>query len=86
MEETTAPKRKRGRPRPLENIARDDLIETTLKARGPMTRNALSETLGLSRSLTYLALVRLREQNRVRQCLQDKNKILWSTEVETPCP
>lgn len=82
----TTPKRKRGRPRPAENIERDNLIEKTLRELGPTTRNALAEKLGISRSKTYLALDRLRKQGRVRRCLQDKGLTVWTTEVENPCP
>lgn len=84
MEETT--KRKRGRPRPTENIERDNRIEKILQEEGPMTRNDLADLIRLSYSLTYLALDRLRKQGRVRRCLQDRGLTVWTTEVETPCP
>jgi predicted ArsR family transcriptional regulator len=79
-------RRHRGRPRPTENIERDNMIEGILKAQGAMTRNALADQVGLSYSLTYLALDRLRKQGRVRRCLQDKGLTVWTTEVEAPCP
>lgn len=79
-------KRKRGRPRPTENIERDNRIEKILQEKGPMTRNDLADLIRLSYSLTYLALDRLRKQGRVRRCLQDRGLTVWTTEVETPCP
>lgn len=86
MEQNETARRRRGRPRPTENIDRDNMIEEILRKQGAMTRNALAEQIGLSYSLTYLALDRLRKQGRVRRCLQDKGLTVWTTEVEAPCP
>jgi hypothetical protein len=83
---STDQKPPRGRPRPAENIARDDMIYKMLNRSGPKTRNDLAEELGLSVSLTYLALSRLRGQGRVKRCLQDDGSSVWSTETERPCP
>jgi len=86
MEQNETARRRRGRPRPTENIDRDNMIEEILRKQGAMTRNALADQIKLSYSLTYLALDRLRKQGRVRRCLQDKGLTVWTTEVENPCP
>ena len=85
---TQKTKRPRGRPRPRENVERDDQIEQILQRQGPMTRNALADQMELSHSLTYLALVRLRNQRRVRRCTPEGTGMddVWTTEVEAPCP
>lgn len=84
-EQTTRP---RGRPRPKETIERDRRILEHLRANGPMTRNALADALGEERSKTWLALDRLRRDNRVRLCTSaaSGSDMLWTTEVTQPCP
>lgn len=75
-----------GRPRPDETKKRDKMIYDLLKERGPLTRNALADGLGVPRTLVYLALVRLREAGRVRMCLRADSTTVWSAETGSPCP
>jgi hypothetical protein len=77
---------RRGRPRPQENIERDETIYDLLKNRGPKTRNEVAQETGLTHSLTYLALDRLRRSGRVRRCLTDDSGSVWSVETDSPCP
>lgn len=80
-------KARRGRPRPEDTIERDDRILELLSKRGPHTRNEIAERLGISFSLTYLALDRLRRAGRVKRCLQtDGGTSVWSTAVDESCP
>lgn len=83
MNEDTRP---RGRPRPDETVGRDDRIFSLLEGRGPLTRNEIAEITGLSPSLTYLSLARLKKDERIRPCLKDGGEIVWSTGVGSPCP
>jgi DNA-binding IclR family transcriptional regulator len=78
--------RRRGRPRPDDSIARDAKILALLDQQGPSTRNEISSRLGVSTSLTYLALSRLRDQGQVKRCLQDDGSSVWSAGVGSPCP
>lgn len=83
----TDTRRPRGRPRPQETIERDAAVLAQLKLNGAQTRNQLSESLGLSKTVTYLALNRLRDQGQVRICAgQGGPDVLWTTEVNQPCP
>lgn len=82
----TDEKPRRGRPRPVDSIARDGMILHLLKERGPQTRNEIAAGLELSTSLTYLALTRLRGQGAVKRCLQADGSSVWSTATEEPCP
>lgn len=77
---------RRGRPRPQENIERDEVIFALLKDKGPLARNDVSEQTGLTVSLTYLALDRLRRARRVRRCLKKDGGSVWSVEADNPCP
>lgn len=80
-------KRPRGRPRPPETVERDAAILTYLETHGPQSRNALAEGLGLDKTITYLALDRLRRSGRVRTCADTAGPAtLWSSEVNAPCP
>lgn len=80
-------KRPRGRPRPQATIERDERILSYLTTGGPKSRNALAEELGLDKTITYLALSRLREQGKVRTCADTAGpSTLWSSEVGSPCP
>lgn len=83
----TEDKRPRGRPRPPETIARDRAILEYLKRNGATTRNTLAEALGLGKTITYLALNRLRLEGTVRLCGPAGGPdAVWTTEVEAPCP
>lgn len=82
----TDDKPRRGRPRPEDTIKRDQKIVDLLAEDGPLTRNTISDRLGISHTLAYLALDRLRKNNRVKRCLQQDGSSVWSTEVEAPCP
>jgi uncharacterized membrane protein len=80
-------KRPRGRPRPQATIDRDNAILAYLRSSGARSRNDISDALGLPRTVTYLALGRLREQGKVRICAaQGGPNVLWTTEVDAPCP
>lgn len=83
----TETKRPRGRPRPEETVARDAAILAYLKENGAQTRNDLAAALLLEKTVTYLALNRLREQGHVRTCAaQGGPGVLWTTGVGAPCP
>lgn len=84
MTDTDRPRR--GRPRPADSIERDDRILGFLTEAGPQTRNQIAEMLGVSRSLTYLALDRLRQQGTVKRCLRGDGSSVWSADVKEPCP
>lgn len=65
MTETAAPTR-RGRPRPSNTIERDDQVLKALQASGtPLTRNQLSEQLGLEGKIVYLSLYRLSRGGKI---------------------
>jgi predicted ArsR family transcriptional regulator len=81
----TDEKPRRGRPRPAESINRDHQILTRLKEAGPRTRNQLADDLGLSTSLVYLALSRLRDRGVIKRCLGADGVSVWSAAVEEPC-
>jgi len=55
---------KRGRPRPEVVIERDKKILEAMI--GPLTRNQIAEASGIKPSLTYLSLLRLRNENLVK--------------------
>lgn len=76
----------RGRPRPQEAIERDAMILSCLKDNGPQTRNTLRDGLGLSDSITYLSLSRLRRQGLVKLCQGAAGDRQWSADVNGPCP
>lgn len=83
----TEVKRPRGRPRPQHTIDRDARILAHLRTHGPQSRNALAEALGLDKTVTYLALDRLRRSGEVRTCSDTAGPTtLWSSEVNAPCP
>ena len=86
MTKETKEKRPRGRPRPQETIERDAAVLAHLRLNGPLTRNQLAESLGLSLSHTYLSLSRLREAGQVRICGGASEESVWTTEVGAPCP
>lgn len=75
---------RRGRPRPTTTIERDEHIHALL-ADKPRTRNQLAHETGLTPSLVYLALDRLRTAGRIRQCIHNGN-IIWAINDGTPCP
>lgn len=80
-------KRPRGRPRPQETIDRDRAILAYLKTNGPQTRNDLAAQLLLDKTVTYLALDRLRRAGQVRTCTAKGGPhVLWTTGVDQPCP
>lgn len=75
---------RRGRPRPIETIERDERIYELLAAES-MSRGQLAQETSLTTDLVALALGRLRRDGRVRQCL-DGGVIVWSVADGTPCP
>lgn len=80
-------KRPRGRPRPQATIDRDAKILAVLNRQGPQSRNALADALGLDKTITYLALDRLRRDGLVCTCADTSGpSTLWSSDVEEPCP
>lgn len=80
-------KRPRGRPRPQATIERDEALLAHLKLNGPLSRNQLAESFGLDKTITYLALDRLRRAGLVRTCAETAGpSTLWSSDVEEPCP
>jgi len=73
------------RPAPVRN--RDEEIYNHLKENGKQSRNEVAEALGLSKSLTYLSLDRLRKAERVKRCMaENSNDLLWTAAVSEPCP
>lgn len=84
---STQERRPRGRPRPTETIDRDQKILSFLEAHGPATRNLLAAHLDLTKTQAYLALSRLRNEDRVRKCVDpETNAVVWSAGSEEPCP
>lgn len=80
-------KKTRGRPRPQETIDRDEAVLTALKASGPLSRNQIAEALGEEKVKVWLSLDRLRRDRRVRTCAHTSGPgLLWSAEVDRPCP
>lgn len=79
---------RKGRPRSEETIARDKAIVDLLKRNGPMTRNAIAAQLGLTKSLTSIAINRLKDENppKVRRCVDADGENVWTTNVKDPCP
>lgn len=76
----------KGRPRSAETIARDRRILEILKTHGPMTRNDLSLHLGISHSLTSIAINRLKKAELIRRCIGEDGTNVWTVEVDAPCP
>lgn len=73
--------------RPDAVKARDEAVHAYLKEHGMSSRNTIADALGLSRSLTYLSLYRLREANKAKRCVaQDTDDLLWTAETDVPCP
>lgn len=77
-------RRGRGRPRPAETIERDDRI-LALLANRPMSRGQIAQEIGITTDQVRMAMRRLREASRVRQCLRD-GVVVWSVADGTPCP
>lgn len=76
---------RRGRPRPSAVIARDEQIYELL-TQGPRTRNQIAAETGLTPSLAYLAIDRLRRAGRIRPCCDDNAAIIWTIRDGAPCP
>jgi predicted ArsR family transcriptional regulator len=75
----TETKRPRGRPRPAETVERDRAILAYLKEHGPQSRNDLAMALLLDKTVTYLALTRLRNQGKVElKSAQGGPGALWT--------
>lgn len=72
--------------RPQGVVDRDDEVLEYLKEHGPAARNDVAEALGLSRSLTYLSLDRLRARRQAKRCLDEAGHQLWTSKVDKPCP
>ncbi len=85
-------KRPRGRPRPQETVDRDREVLKLLKRR-EMTRNEISEALGVAHTITYLSLSRLRANKDaegnpaplVRKLCGTGSSTLWTANVEDRC-
>lgn len=75
---------KRGRPRPLEVIERDRTILSFIKQR-PYSRNELCQKTGLSGSLVWLSLDRLRKGGEAKPC-RGFGESVWTSRVDEPCP
>lgn len=77
---------RRGRPRPTDVIARDEDVYQLLTD-SPRTRNQIAAELGLTPSLAYLAIDRLRRAGRIRPCCNDNAAtLIWTVRDGTPCP
>lgn len=76
----------KGRPRSPETIARDRRILEILVIHGPMTRNDLARHLGISHSLTSIAINRLKKAELIRRCVGEDGANVWTAEVDAPCP
>lgn len=73
--------------RPPAVTDRDERVFSYLQDHGMSSRNKIADDLGLTRSLTYLSLYRLREAGRAKRCVaQDTDDLLWTIAVEEPCP
>lgn len=81
------------RPEPVRN--RDRQVLDYLRKNGMSSRNKIASPpqpdgtggLGLSQSLTYLSLYRLREAGQVKRCVSETtNELLWTAETDAPCP
>jgi predicted ArsR family transcriptional regulator len=77
----------RGRPRPQETIDRDAAVLAHLRANGPLTRGQIADVFGLPPVKVWLCLDRLRREGLVRTCARTGGPgLLWSAEVDSPCP
>jgi hypothetical protein len=85
MSQETEVKLGRGRPRPEEAIQRDASVLKLLKS-GPLTRNQLRDATGLTGTIVYLSLSRLRREGKVKLCQGTAGNRVWSTDVSGPCP
>lgn len=75
---------KRGRPRPLETIRRDEKVLTLLRE-SPQSRNDVWDQLSsdgdiVSESQVWLSLDRLRKRGLVRRCTSDDGHQVWTAE------
>ena len=86
MSQETEVKLGRGRPRPEEAIQRDAMIRACLADLGPLTRNQLRDATGLTGTIVYLSLSRLRREGKVKLCQGTAGNRVWSTDVSGPCP
>lgn len=77
---------KKGRPRSEETIERDRKIMQILRAEGPLSRNDLADRMKLTRSLTSIAINRLKAKNKIRRCVGEDGENVWTTDVSEPCP
>lgn len=73
--------------RPPAVTERDEKVFNYLEENGSSSRNAIADHLGLTRSLTYLSLYRLRDAGRVKRCVSETtNELMWTAETDRPCP
>jgi predicted Rossmann fold nucleotide-binding protein DprA/Smf involved in DNA uptake len=77
----TTEKPRRGRPRPQETIDRDERI-LNLVREGPVTRNLIISKTGISPTLVYLSLSRLRREGLVTMCPGFGVQKRWTTETD----
>jgi hypothetical protein len=85
MSQETEVKLGRGRPRPEGTKQRDKSMLKLLRS-GPLTRNQLRDATGLTGTIVYLSLSRLRREGKVKLCQGTAGNRVWSTDVSGPCP
>lgn len=78
--EQPAPTR-RGRPRPVTVIERDEQVFNALTS--PMTRDQLADASGVPKEKVYLSMFRLRDAGRIKRERQGGAHI-WSRVDATP--
>lgn len=76
QQSTSAPRR-RGRPRSPDTVERDHRVLTALQNDGPHTKEQLVEKIGLTPSLIYLALWRLKREGRVERTSREGVRYVW---------
>jgi DNA-binding transcriptional ArsR family regulator len=58
---------KRGRPRPQDTVARDEAVAQLVREKGPLSRTQIAEQMGITPSIAYMSLFRLRRDGYVRR-------------------
>jgi predicted ArsR family transcriptional regulator len=64
-EASTEADTRHGRPRPQDTIERDEKVAQLLSAEGPLTREEIATKLGITPSIAYMSLFRLRKSGDV---------------------
>lgn len=73
---------RRGRPRPVAVIERDEQVFNALTS--PMTRDQLADASGVPKEKVYLSMFRLRDAGRIRRERQGGNHVWSRVEPVTP--